>query len=71
VKGAESLNLNGASTSEYFDHWRYYKPPHGPSKENQKKALQLIGRAALEHSLTKTPLASGRIRPPDAAVQRD
>ncbi|WP_120010654.1 hypothetical protein [Teichococcus vastitatis] len=53
VKGAESLNLNGASTSEYFDHWRYYKPPRGPSKENQKKTLRLMGRAALEHSLTK------------------
>lgn len=57
--GAESLNLGGASASEFFDHWRYHKPPRGPSKENQEKTLRLMGRAALEHSL----LSGDRVNP--------
>ena len=52
-EGPDGINLHGPSTSSYFSHWRYHKPPRGPSKENQEKTLRLMGRAALEHSLGK------------------
>lgn len=46
-------NLSGPSTSSYFSHWRYHKPPKGPSKENQDKNIAAHGSLCSDHSLGK------------------
>lgn len=42
----------------FFDTWMFWTDGRGPSKENQKKTLYLLGRGALEYSRNQS--ASGK-----------
>jgi hypothetical protein len=53
TEGAADHIIGATSTSSYFSHWRYHKPPRGPSAENREKTLRQMGHAGLEHSLSK------------------
>lgn len=51
TKNIQALNTSGPSTSEYFSHWQFHKPPRGPSAENREKTRRLMGKAGSDHSL--------------------